>query len=49
MKKIVYIHGLGGGMGSRIPNILREIIGDQYEIIKKFSDSTWNIQFKVWQ
>lgn len=33
MKKIVYIHGLGGGMGSRIPNILREEIGDQYEII----------------
>ena len=33
MKKIVYIHGLGGGTNSRTPNVLKEVIGDQYEII----------------
>ena len=33
MKKIVYIHGLGGGTNSRIPNIFKSVVGDQYEII----------------
>ena len=27
MKKIVYIHGLGGGKESRTPKVLREVIG----------------------
>ena len=32
MKKIVYIHGLGGGAGSNIPKVLKEEIGSEYEI-----------------
>ena len=33
--KIVYLHGLGGGANSRLPNKLKEQLGDDYEIIAK--------------
>lgn len=32
MKKIVYLHGLGGGAGSDIPRVLKAEIGQDYEI-----------------
>ena len=33
MKKILYIHGLGGSGDGRVATLLREHLGSEYEVI----------------
>ncbi len=38
MMKILYIHGMGGGGDSRIPSILKDSLGDGFEVVVRTYD-----------
>ena len=38
VKTILYVHGMGGGAESRIPSILKDILGPEYSIIIRTYD-----------
>ena len=37
-KVILYVHGMGGGADSRIPSILKDILGSGYEVVIRTYD-----------
>lgn len=38
MKRILYVHGMGGGGDSRIPSILKENLGPEFEVVVRTYD-----------